>query len=499
MALPALSACIPGRTRVHAKQMIRRREQEARWRQQWDMHARYFKEQSVCSQRQEAWSSSRCYQQSMSSYHKQRLKEDKKASLELRRNRLRAMLQEEKEQLEAELRKVVHDKTTLPSYLVKKTEELRTAREERRKKLAQELLREHWKKNNPELREAESTLHKDHVVRQWQEQISEKQQQEVAEQEEKRYFENEYERTRKEALERIKQDKEKRKAEERKRAEGLCKQMEELKLREEEATRLKREHEALLVQQWQLEKIEDERRKVEERQKKSEMGFFLIRQYRAQLKRRAQQVQESLEADRKILAALLEGEQDDRRLENAQKERAIADAAWMKQVIEEQLQLEQEREAEFDRLHREEAQRVWEKREAQWEKEKKARERLMHEVLAGRQHQLEQKMHENQEAQGESLRRREVLIQELELESKIRQREKEQEQGRRTARRQDLNAQVEQQRQEHWEEQCRREQDEEKEREALRIQEEELKQEKQGIANKGYQAKVYNRPRSAWT
>lgn len=59
-------------------------------------------------------------------------------------------------------------------------------------------------------------------------------QQEVAEQEEKRYFENEYERTRKEALERIKQDKEKRKAEERKRAEGLCKQMEELKLREEE-------------------------------------------------------------------------------------------------------------------------------------------------------------------------------------------------------------------------------------------------------------------------
>lgn len=29
---------------------------------------------------------------------------------------------------------------------------------------------------------------------------------------------------------------------------------------------------------------------------------------------------------------------------------------------------------------REEAQRVWEKREAQWEKERKARERLMQEV-----------------------------------------------------------------------------------------------------------------------
>lgn len=58
------------------------------------------------------------------------------------------------------------------------------------------------------------------------------------------------------------------------------------------------------------------------------------------------------EADRKILAALLEGEQDDRRIESARRERAVADAAWMKQVIEEQLELEREREAEFDILYR---------------------------------------------------------------------------------------------------------------------------------------------------
>lgn len=49
---------------------------------------------------------------------------------------------------------------------------------------------------------------------------------------------------------------------------------------------------------------------------------------------------------------MLEGEQEDRRMETTRRERAIADAAWMKHVIEEQLQLEQEREAEFDVLHR---------------------------------------------------------------------------------------------------------------------------------------------------
>lgn len=39
-----------------------------------------------------------------------------------------------------------------------------------------------------------------------------------------------------------------------------------------QATRLKKEQEALLLQQWELEKIEEERMKAQERRKKSEMG-----------------------------------------------------------------------------------------------------------------------------------------------------------------------------------------------------------------------------------
>lgn len=63
-------------------------------------------------------------------------------------------------------------------------------------------------------------------------------------------------------------------------------------------------------------------------------------------------------------------------------------------------------------------------------------------VLAGRQQQLELKVQKNRKAQEESLRRREELIQELELEREIRCRENEQEEGRRTARMQEINAQV---------------------------------------------------------
>lgn len=59
-----------------------------------------------------------------------------------------------------------------------------------------------------------------------------------------------------------------------------------------------------------------------------------------------------------------------------------------------------------------------------------------------RQQQIELKIQKNREAQEESLKRREELIKELEWERKFRRREKEQEEGRRTAWMQEINAQV---------------------------------------------------------
>lgn len=71
----------------------------------------------------------------MSAYHREKLKEEKKAKLEQRRERLRAMLQEERNKLEAELRDLVPDRSKTATQQVHKVEELRQAREERRKKV----------------------------------------------------------------------------------------------------------------------------------------------------------------------------------------------------------------------------------------------------------------------------------------------------------------------------------------------------------------------------
>ena len=43
-------------------------------------------------------------------------------------------------------------------------------------------------------------------------------------------------------------------------------------------------------------------------------------------------------------------------------------------------------------MHRQEAARIWAKRDAEWAKERQARESLMKEVLAGRQTQIQHKM-----------------------------------------------------------------------------------------------------------
>ncbi|NWV25399.1 TCHP protein, partial [Origma solitaria] len=307
---------------------------------------------------------------------------------------------------------------------------------------AEPLVHEHWSKNNGDLREAESELHRKHGREAWGDQQMQKNKEEVTELEEKKHSENKYETARREAPERTRQEEEKRRLEEKQQAETLLQQIEELKLQETKATKLKKEQENLLKQQWELENLEEERKQMEEHWRKKELGRFLKHQCDVQLKIRAQQIQQELETDRQILSALLEKEDEDQRQQIMRRERAVADVAWMKRVIEEQLQLEKEREAELETIFREEAKKMWEKREEEWEREKAARDRLMNEVFAGRQQQIQEKMELNRRAQEESIKYREQLIKELEEAKERTPREKEQEEELQRACRKELQAQV---------------------------------------------------------
>ncbi|KAM5192583.1 trichoplein keratin filament-binding protein [Mantella aurantiaca] len=499
MALPTLPSNWHSRSRVLEKQIVRHREQEARFRNKWDTANQYFKQSDVCCSKQAQWSSRISYEQSMNAYHREKQKEEKRKNLERRRDELRKMLQEERNMLETELKELSQNRDPDLNSMRERAEGLKSAREERRKKLADELLYEQWKNNNTKLREVESGIHKKYVVDAWGEQITEKNKEKSEEEQEKKRFENQYELARREALENMKREEERRYQTEREQAEVLRQQMEELKLKEMEAQNLKKEQEDLVRQQWEVEKLQEERRKTEEKRKKTELGHFLSRQYTAQMKRRAQMVQEELEMDMKILSALTSKEDEEQRLRSARREQAAADAEWMKRVIEEQLRLERQREAEIDTLFREEARQVWEKREAEWERERSARNRLMKEVLHGRRLQIEEQIEHNRQAQRESLQSREELIRELEEVKQLTSREKKDEEVQKTARRLELETQISERRMKEMEEMLRHEEEEREEK--LEEQEEDdlVEQEAEIMTQRGYQKKAFGRPRSAWS
>ncbi|XP_037012103.2 trichoplein keratin filament-binding protein isoform X1 [Artibeus jamaicensis] len=382
MALPTLPSYWCSRRLLDQQAAQQRhREQEARLRRQWDENSRYFRMSNVCSSKQAEWSSTRSYQRSMHAYQREKMKEEKRKQLEARRERLQQLLLEEQDLLARELEELRLSMNLREKKIREQHRNLKSAREEQRRLIAEQLLYEHWKKNDPKLREIESDLHKRHVTDSWELQREEKKQQEALEKEENTRHENEYERARREALERMRAEEEQRQLEEKLRAEALLQQMEELKVKEMEATKLKKEQENLLKQRWELERLEEERKRMAALRRKAELGRFLRYQYNMQLNRRAQQVQEELEADKRILQALLEKEEENQRAHLARREQALADVAWMKQVLEEQLQLEKEREAELQMLLREEAKEMWEKREAEWDRERSARDRLMAEVM----------------------------------------------------------------------------------------------------------------------
>lgn len=69
----------------------------------------------------------------MSAYQRRSQEEEKKARLEQRRNRLRAMLQEEEQRYEAELKELIADRRTLEGQRPQEKEAVLSAGEDRKK------------------------------------------------------------------------------------------------------------------------------------------------------------------------------------------------------------------------------------------------------------------------------------------------------------------------------------------------------------------------------
>lgn len=326
--------------------------------------------------------------------------------------------------------------------LKQRAENLRSAREDERKKLAEEKLYEHWRMNNPEIREIESKKFNNYVVSNWENQISERHEQvnkeKLMDHEYVKYLEQEREKELEKDIE-LKRLKLSRELELK---EILKQQMIELKQREAENEILSREEYDLALERAEMQRLEEERIENEKKFESKEYGRQLLRQHTAKLRKKAKEIQESLEYDLKLLQHLNETQDKQRNIDAAKRAKAKADAEYMIKVLQDQLRLEKEREAELDSMFQDEAAREWEKRNAEWERERVAREKLMKEVLDERKKQIDDKYEIIRLKKIESLERREELIKDMEMTQRLAQREKDKLEKAKIERKLDLQSQV---------------------------------------------------------
>lgn len=132
MALPTLPSYW-SRKRPLDQKVARQREQEAQLRQQWEQNSRYFRTSDIHSSKQAQWSSETSYQRSMHAYQREKMKEEKRMSLEARRERLRQLVLEEQDLLAAELEGLRLNMSVREQRIQEQHRDLKSAREERRK------------------------------------------------------------------------------------------------------------------------------------------------------------------------------------------------------------------------------------------------------------------------------------------------------------------------------------------------------------------------------
>ncbi|ELT99014.1 hypothetical protein CAPTEDRAFT_208507 [Capitella teleta] len=497
MALPHLPTSYTTRKNIYEAALVTRRMKEVDFREKWDKNAQYFHRENVTAEVKKSWESNSFFQHSMDAMKANYEKETKAMNLKRRRLKLARLLRSEREALEAELKETQRGQTGHIEDIKERSEALRSAREEKRLKIAQQKLYEHWRVNSPDIRQLEEDQHRRHVKEEWSGQIDEHLQIAAKQKAMEEAYLREQEEERRLAEER-EGAKEREKIEEEKRLQEILKnQVRHLKEKELEAKELKLREAALQREKLELLELEEQRRAIAEQRKKVEFGRVLLRQHAAALRRRSKQIQEELEQDRRFLEILAEQEERDIDVLTTRREKSRADATWMKQVIEDQIRLEKAREAELDILYQDEAAKIWDQREAEWQKERAARERLMQEVMNERQLQMDYKMEANRRDQEESLERREELIRDLDLANQLTRREEKRKEEEKMQRKKELEGQITTRREDLDDERLQLKLDLDEELKAENDYEQMLREEEQRLTSRGFIPKQHGR-RQAW-
>ncbi|XP_056445422.1 cilia- and flagella-associated protein 53 [Gadus chalcogrammus] len=330
-------------------------------------------------------------------------------SIEERRERLRSLFEEEeKEQLEE-----MENKTeTVSERQVRMKERARTLRERReseRQQLVADKLDQQFREQNAELRADQSRRGQDQVC-------AERGQQLLLRQEAQRRRREEEEEVFQELWEadcRAKEAREKEEALRRRRshqeqAEVLDWQTKEVDRRREEQRLLKEEEARLLREQREVQALTEQREQLQKLQAQEAQRRQLDRDLRLKMKRLGLQRQDELALDISILQQLLEPGHDQGAASRRKSEIRLEQERYRQHLADEQ-ERQRGEEAEYDRLMEAELREAWRRRAEKNRVEREGRDRLMREVMATRQLQIQHKLDVNTDLQQQMEEEREEL------------------------------------------------------------------------------------------
>ncbi|KAK3927107.1 Anillin, partial [Frankliniella fusca] len=343
--------------------------------------------------------------------------EERRRRLALRREKLANLIHQENEKYSKELKEYDQYRRSNNNYnigaLRQLNGELKRREEEKRAREAELRLYHRWRNDQPLLKHVADRNHTVFVKQAWVDQVEERLAQEKKQAEEEKVLEE-----KRQSHLALQEQAERAFIEERNAHLTQVKhtlqcQLDILMKKEELAEELKKQEELMFKREKELEELAERRRLAQTKRGGLELGMYFQEHYNLKLKRRAREIQESLEEDQRILkeaeSRLADPNLDEDYRKEARKHIDRANAILTSYAAVEKL-IEKDARVMFQ----EEARFFWDKQEKRWKEEQEARSKLMADTLATLQLQVQERAQQNRLAQESLLREREDLLRQIE-------------------------------------------------------------------------------------
>ena len=319
------------------------------------------------------------------------LKVRREQGIDQRRARLAAQLAREEAALLTELKSSVETSEARRSKLAQKARDLSAQKEKERRALADEKMLLQWKRACDPLRAAESHRVAERVAEERKAQIVEKAVNEEKEREIIRGYDAAWDQRRIDLERKHEAEVAERKARDAEATQILYDQVSIIHQLRVQAEERRQEDIREMKAQWQLEEDEAEAERIRRFHAHQALGVELREFNDQKLAMMAEEKAREEAIDAKMVADQMQAAREAEERELAQKEKQKEESAMYREHLRMLMQKELVDDSEKDRLIEEAAQAQQAKRDAQWAKEAEARARLMAQVKASREEQIEQR------------------------------------------------------------------------------------------------------------